>query len=147
MSPDPRLETRGRWTKTIEGWLLALLIILKLWTVSDLDIVAVSSPHDNQWMINKAAVCYWGEAAYNQMTNIKEPLMPLFLASSRALGIPARLGLELFLAFSAWMLCRAVPIKTVTAGAVAVRILIFSAVLFFPPTVPVFCATVADPLT
>ena len=147
MNSHPRLETRWRWAKAIEGPALVLLLVLKLWMVSELDIVAVASPHDNQWMINKAAVCYWGESAYNQLTNIKEPLMPLFLAFSRALGIPARLGLEIFLAFSAWMLCRAVPIKTRTGSALALRILLFSAVLFFPPTVPVFCATVADPLT
>ena len=140
-------EFRGRWGKAIEGGTLLLLLGVKLWMISELDIVAVASPHDNQWMVNKAAVWYWGDTGYSQMSHIKEPLMPLFLAFSRALGVPARLGLELLLAFSAWMLCRAIPAGRKSPMLPLLRILVFSAVLFFPPTAPVFCLTVADPLT
>jgi len=43
MNSNPRLEFRGRRTKTVEGGLLALLIVWKFWAASELDLVAVLS--------------------------------------------------------------------------------------------------------
>lgn len=143
----------GRWMQMgigrvgiREGWIVLFLWMVKLWLIADLDIVAGSSGHDQQWMIRKAVVQYWGDTAYDQQTYIKEPLMPLFLAGCRAVGIPARLGLEVFLGFAAWMISRAISRRDPSWSAAGLRILIFTAVLFYPPTAGLFCQTVADPL-
>lgn len=145
MSETDSTLANFRWPDW-EKWVLGLLILFKLWLISDLDIVASQFVHDMLWVIRSAQVSYWGDTAYSHMTYIKEPLMPLFLAGCRAIGLPARIGIELLLIFSALVFSRTGPFRHQTEGLKIGRCLLFASIVFYPVTVGIFCQVTADPL-
>ena len=127
---------------------MAALFLVKLWSVSELDLVASHSPHDSLWMVRKAAVSYWRDYGYNHMAFIKEPGMPLFLAACRDLGIPARLAFEVVLALSAFVLAGVVA-RLGARGFLRefLRVSVFAAVIFFPPSVLILSYPYPDSLS
>jgi len=108
------LKSKDWYQRSVPVLLWASVIVLVLfvfWLNADLEIIAVYSPHDDEWFLRAARVGYWlGSEDYSQMSFIKEPVFPLFVAFCSRLGIPLRLGTQtLYLAaagFLGWSLVR-----------------------------------------
>jgi len=145
MSETDYDQSSFRWP-SLEKWILGFLILLKLWLISDLDIVASQYIHDMLWVMRSAQIAYWGDAPYSSMAYIKEPLMPLFLAGCKEIGIPARIGIELLLIFAALVFVQAGPFRRGNGWMKAGRCLLFASIIFYPVTVGIFCQVTADPL-
>lgn len=84
----------------------ALLILagIKLFLVSNNEIVALDRPHDQLWYINSAAQIYW-KAEYTQMAFVHLPAYPLFIYLFHLTKIPLRLGIEVFYLVSSFYFC------------------------------------------
>lgn len=78
-------------------WWMVLLTCYKLWLVGAQDFLATSTPHDDYLFINLAKHILSGEwlGPYNQMTLIKGPSYPLFIAAANYLDIPLLLMQQL----------------------------------------------------
>src|SRR5262249_54982549 len=83
---------------------------LALWLTADQEVVALESPHDDQFFLQRAACGYWFDRGYTHMSFIKEPVYPLFAWLCYRLGIPLRLATEtVYLAAAgvfSWILVR-----------------------------------------
>lgn len=111
-APDRRMvgPERGRWNARALILLatVAGIVAFDFWLISDQDICASFSPHDDYWFIQKAEDAYWFDQGYSQFSFIKEPTYPLFVAATYRLRIPLRWAHEgLYLlagGFLAWAL-------------------------------------------
>jgi hypothetical protein len=85
-----------------------VIVLFDFWLVADQEIVAIESPHDDAWCLQKAQCWYWFDEGYSNMSFIKEPIFSLFAAVCYRLGLPLRLATEaVYLAaagFLAWCL-------------------------------------------
>ncbi len=86
------------------------LIICKLSLVSPHELVATSMPHDDLLFISLAENILRGEwlGQYNQLTLIKGPFYPVFIALSYLLNIPLLKAQQLLNAFSCIVFIRAI---------------------------------------
>ena len=86
------------------------LVVFACWLTSDQEVVALVSPHDDQYFLQRAECGYWFDQGYSHMTFIKEPIYPLFGWLCYRLGMPLRLATEaIYLAaagFFSWSLVR-----------------------------------------
>lgn len=82
--------------KVLLGWMLGL-ILLRLWLVEVYELMATWTPHDDYLFIRLAKNLLSGEwlGPYNQVTLIKGPVYPLFIAASHLAGIPLLLSQQL----------------------------------------------------
>ena len=90
-------------------------IALKLWLVSGIRTLPVVGPHDASNYIEHAKSILLGHwfGSYENLTLIKLPFFPLYIAAVQQLGIPLTLANELFFAFSCVLACIAIrPIVT-----------------------------------
>ena len=71
-------------------WWMIVLIIIKLWLVEALDFVATYTPHDDYLFVRLAKSILNGEwlGPYDQLTLVKGPVYPLFLAVAHHTGLP-----------------------------------------------------------
>ncbi len=79
-----------------------LLTCIKLWLVRAHLLMVTVTPHDDLHFIQGAASILQGNwlGDYNQLTLIKEPFYPIFIAVCHWLTIPLLLGQQIFYAFS-----------------------------------------------
>lgn len=86
-----------------------LALLVRLFLSSDRDILALNSPYDEYWFVHSAARLVWG-GNYNQMAFANLPVYSIWLALQNAVGLPARLGIDLVwlsgLAYAAFSLVR-----------------------------------------
>ena len=82
--------------KALLGWMFGL-ILLRLWLVEVYELMATWTPHDDYLFIRLAKNLLSGEwlGPYNQVTLIKGPVYPLFIAASHLAGIPLLLSQQL----------------------------------------------------
>ena len=73
---------------------LVLIIVCKLWLAAAEEIHALNLPHDDLLYLALAKNWYWGEA-YSDVSWIRLPAFPIWIAIVHALGIPLRLANEL----------------------------------------------------
>ncbi len=87
--------------KVLLGWMLGL-IFLRLWLVDVYELMATWTPHDDYLFIRLAKNLLSGEwlGPYNQVTLIKGPMYPLFIAASHLAGIPLLLSQQLLYSFA-----------------------------------------------
>src|SRR5262245_61538243 len=90
-------QTRGwptRWERLLllgqraRGWLqpwgpfllksaVVAVVLFGFWLVADQEVLAIHSPHDDEWFMLRARDGYWfGDERYSHMTFIKEPIFP-----------------------------------------------------------------------
>jgi hypothetical protein len=119
------------------------LVALALWLTADQEVVALESPHDDQFFLQRAQCGYWFDEGYSHFSFIKEPIYPLFGSLCYLLCIPLRLATEIvYLAAAAlfcWSLVRRRP-------QVWVGIIVFAACVLHPMRFAVFRHTTADAL-
>jgi hypothetical protein len=105
---------RNKELYTARAWLVFLvaLVLLRLALTGDREILATNSPHDEFWYIQNAFKRVWG-GTYNQMTFMHLPVYSGWLAAVSALGVPARLAIDLcwlcasgYLAYAVYQLAR-----------------------------------------
>jgi hypothetical protein len=105
--PAP-ISTRERTSlPCILSLVLIALVIVKLILVSQEEILAFFLPHDDLWQIRASARLVW-KGNYEWDTLIHYPLYPLFISLFKAVGLPLRLGFDLFLCYTAYLLARAI---------------------------------------
>jgi hypothetical protein len=125
-------------------WASALgLVALALWLTADQEVVALESPHDDQFFLERASCGYWFDQGYTHFSFIKEPIYPLFAAICYLVGIPLRLATEgVYLGsagFFSWSLVRRRPQAWL-------GLLVFGACVLHPMRFAVFRQTTADAL-
>lgn len=76
---------------------IIFLIFFRLWLVQIFELMATETPHDDFLFITLAKHILSGNwlGPYNQMTLIKGPVYPLFIALSHYLGLPVLLSQQL----------------------------------------------------
>jgi hypothetical protein len=83
---------------SLKRWLLivyAVLVIFRLWLSGDRDILATNSPYDEFWYIASASRNIWG-GGYDHMAFSQMPIYSSWLLALKLMGIPARLGIDIF---------------------------------------------------
>lgn len=87
-----------------------VLALLKLWLVRAHLVMASFTPHDDLLFIRLAENILNGNwlGDYNQLTLIKEPFFPLFIAISQWLSLPLLFSIHLFYVLSCWLFIVAV---------------------------------------
>lgn len=82
--------------KVLLAWILGL-ILLRLWLVEEFELMVTWSPHDDYLFVSLAKHLLSGEwlGPYSEVTLIKGPVFPLFIAASHLAGIPLFLSLQL----------------------------------------------------
>jgi hypothetical protein len=80
------------------------IILLDFWLIAHQELVALFSPHDDLWFLEKARCWYWFDDGYSEMSFIKEAVYPLFIAVCNLLGVPLRLATEAVYLAAAWFL-------------------------------------------
>jgi hypothetical protein len=85
-------------------------VLLKLWLVSGIRTLPAFGPHDASNFIDHAKGILHGAwfGEYNNLTLIKAPFFPLYLALIHELGIPLSLANELFYAAACFVACIAI---------------------------------------
>jgi hypothetical protein len=100
--PPPRL--RVLVTSSRRGALVAAILLvsgLKLWSLSQEELVVRDYPADDPWYLRSAAGWYWS-LPYEQRPLNRQPGYPLWIAAAGTTGLPLRLSTEiLFLAAAA----------------------------------------------
>ena len=71
-------------------WWIILLIIARLWLLESQDFLATYTPHDDYLFVKLAKHILSGEwlGPYNQVTLVKGPVYPLFIAMAHHTGLP-----------------------------------------------------------
>jgi hypothetical protein len=119
------------------------VVALALWLTADQEVVALVSPHDDQFFMQRAECGYWFDQGYTQFSFIKDPIYPLFGWIWFRLGINLRLATAAsYLAaagFFSWSLVR----RRSHGG---VGLLVFAACALHPMQFAVFQQTTADAL-
>jgi Dolichyl-phosphate-mannose-protein mannosyltransferase len=117
--------------------------VVALWLTADQEVVALVSPHDDQFFMERAACGYWFDQGYTHFSFIKEPIYPLFVWIVCRLGINLRLATTaVYLAaacFFSWSLVRH---RTHSV----VGFLVFAACALHPMQFTVFRQTTPDAL-
>lgn len=115
------------------GMAFALIVVVKLWLVSEIRILPLNAPHDASNFLEHAKSILLGQwfGPYDQLTLIKGPVFPLYLAAVQELGVPLPLAHQLLYAFAS--------LVAVTAAAPLIRngyarITLFAVLLFNPFT-------------
>ena len=87
-----------------------ILVLIKLWLVRAHMVMVTLTPHDDLLFINHADSLLSGNwlGEFNQMTLIKEPFYPMFIALSNLLSLPLLLAEHLFYALACWLFVWAV---------------------------------------
>ena len=71
-------------------WWIILLIIARLWLLESQDFLATYTPHDDYLFVKLAKHILSGEwlGPYNQVTLVKGPVYPLFIAMAHHTALP-----------------------------------------------------------
>jgi len=71
-------------------WWIILLVIARLWLLESQDFLATHTPHDDYLFVKLAKHILSGEwlGPYNQVTLVKGPVYPLFIAMAHHTGLP-----------------------------------------------------------
>lgn len=82
-----------------------LLVLCKLWLVGPHELVALKMPHDDLLFVTLGQYILQGQwlGPYNQLTLIKGPFYPLFIAGSYLLDIPLLAAQQLLYAFASFV--------------------------------------------
>jgi hypothetical protein len=90
---------------------LCVIVVVRLWMTADRDILALNQPYDDYWFIFTARRTIWG-GHYTNLSFAQLQMFALWLEGVCAIGVPARLGLDLwwlggaaYLAFAIRRLC------------------------------------------
>lgn len=89
---------------------VAIAVVVKLWLTSEIRILPIFGPHDSLNFVLHAQHVVAGEwfGRYDDLTLIKGPSFPLFMALIDELGIPLPLAHQLLCAFASLVACLAV---------------------------------------
>jgi hypothetical protein len=90
--------------------LCLLLAVIKLWLIRAHLVMVTMTPHDDLLFIRHAENILNGRwlGDYNQLTLIKEPFFPLFIALSQWLSLPLLFSIHLFYVLACWLFVVAV---------------------------------------
>lgn len=90
--------------------LCLFLALVKLWLVRAHLVMVTMTPHDDLLFIRHAESILNGKwlGDYNQLTLIKEPFFPLFIALSQWLSLPLLFSIHLFYVLACWLFVVAV---------------------------------------
>jgi hypothetical protein len=108
---------------------VSVVIVFDCWLIADQDIVAIKSPFDDAWFLQKGKCGYWFDEGYSQMSFMKEPIYPLFVWVSYTLGIPLRLLTEAVYLAAAGFLAWCLVVRQTRA---AIGLLVFAACVLHP---------------
>ena len=89
---------------------MASAFLLKLWLTSETRIIAAYAPHDGLnflWHAKSIAMGLWF-GSYDQMTLIKQPFFPIYMAALQEFGIPVTIAHVLFYGLACFVACFAV---------------------------------------
>jgi hypothetical protein len=101
-----------------------------LWLSTDVEIVATDSALDDELFLRKAETTVWfGNEPYSKFILFKEPTYPLFAAIWYRLGIPLRMGHELFYLFAGGCLACALTYRQSRAW---VGLCVYAAIALYP---------------
>jgi hypothetical protein len=89
---------------------VAIAVVVKIWLTSEIRIVPVFGPHDSLNFVEHAKNIVSGNwfGPYSDMTLIKGPSFPIYLAFIEGLGIPLPLAHQLLYAVACFVACLAV---------------------------------------
>jgi hypothetical protein len=136
-------STGTRWDRLLGCASTLGLVALALWLTVDQEVVALDSPHDEQFFLQRARCGYWFDQGYTHFSFIKEPIYPLFAGICYLLGIPLRLATEgVYLGaagFFSWSMVRRRPQPWW-------GLLVFGTCVLHPMRFAVFRQTTADAL-
>lgn len=89
-------------------WLTCLVLtLLKIWLTAGQAVYAIgTAAHDDQHFVVQASYLLQGQwlGPYDEMTLIKGPFFPAWIAFSFLLGLPLLVSVQILYAFSAWIL-------------------------------------------
>lgn len=91
-------------------WWMLILILVRLWFVQAQGFIATYTPHDDYLFVRLAKGILSGEwlGPYDQLTLVKGPGYPLFIAFAHHIGIPLLLAQQLLYSFFCVMMISAV---------------------------------------
>ncbi len=103
--------------KILLAW-MSILILLRLWLVEVYELMATWTPHDDYLFIMLAKHLLSGDwlGPYNQLTLIKGPGYPLFIAASHLAGIPLLFSQQLLYSFACLLAVAALRPMTAHRG-------------------------------
>lgn len=130
---------------SLSRWLLiayAALVVFRLWLSGDRDILATNSPYDEFWYIASASRYVWG-GSYDHMAFSQMPVYSSWLLALKLLGIPARLGIDIFWVASSLYL--AVSLSRLTRQSLA-GLLVFVLLIFHPYSLFLFDRALTETL-
>lgn len=124
----PRINARGLFYASA-----LVLTLFKMWLTSDIRILPVWAPHDAENYVEHARAILAGAwfGLYSQMTLIKEPFYPIYLACIQELGLPLPLANLLVYAGACTLAC--VAIRPIVRNGLLL-FAIFAVLLFNPMT-------------
>jgi hypothetical protein len=114
---------------------VAIIVLFVFWLIADQEIVAWNAAEDHLWFIQKAKCWYWFDDGYSNMSFIKEPVYPLFIAVCYRLGLPLRLMTEAVYLAAAGFLAYCLVVRQSRAW---VGLVVFAACALHPMHVAVF---------
>jgi hypothetical protein len=128
----PPAPARSLWTRTF-AWSCALAFLVKLWLTADDRRLALGAPYDEYNFVSHARALLDGKwfGDYSNLTLIKGPFYPLFIAVAADLGLPLRLAENIIYAVACLVVVGALA-TVVRSG--AARITVFVFLLFDPWT-------------
>jgi hypothetical protein len=112
---------------------VAVLVLLKLWLTSEIRVLPAVAPHDASNYLEHAKAFLSGEwfGPYDNLTLIKGPAFPLYMAAVQELGLPLPLAHQLLYAAASVVACLSVGplIRSVYS-----RLAVFAVLLYNPMT-------------
>lgn len=116
-----------------------VLALLKLFIVSNNEILALNMPHDDLWYINSANHLYWF-GTYTQMKFIHLPVFPIFIYFMHFTTIPLRFIMEILFISSSFYLSYSLMKVGINK---LFSIAIFTLMIFHPLSMRLFNHTLA----
>jgi len=132
-TPSHGVPTAGELVRRGTVAAVLLIALVKLWLTSGLRILAVYAPHDASNFVSHARTILAGAwfGRYDDLTLIKGPVFPLYLAGVQELGLSLPLAHQLIYLCASLIACAAVA--PIVRGRIALLAL-FVAVFFDPFT-------------
>jgi hypothetical protein len=122
-------RSKQRSNRILLAIVVLVIIIFDFWLIADQEIVAVESPYDQAWFLQKGKCGYWFDEGYSQMSVMKEPIYPLFVWVSYTFGIPLRLTTEAVYLATAGFLAWCLVVRQTRA---AIGLLVFTTCVLHP---------------
>src|ERR1700694_2061712 len=82
--------------------------VFRLLLIGHEEIAARNQPYDDLWQLMAAERMYWFGLGYNNISFVRLPVYPLWVAGIQSTGIPLRIAEEIFFVVAAYFFVRVI---------------------------------------